>query len=141
MPPPSGSVTVQSPIALVAEIDGRAFGPATDGPFSLPPGTHTMTLRSERFGFQTTRTVSVDVGKTASVSVVVPYGKVALNAQPWAELWVDGKPAGETPIGNLALPVGTHDVVFRHPEYGEQRGQIDVMVDGVSRLSVDLRKP
>ena len=45
---------------------------------------------------------------------------MALNAQPWADVWVDGERVGETPIGNVAVPIGPHEVVFRHPQLGEQ---------------------
>ena len=37
------------------------------------------------------------------------------NAQPWADVWVNGEKQGETPIGNITVPIGTHEVVFRQP--------------------------
>ena len=46
---------------------------------------------------------------------------VNLNASPWAEVWIDGRRVGETPIGNLAVPIGPHEIVFRHPEFGEKK--------------------
>jgi serine/threonine-protein kinase len=70
----------------------------------------------------------------------VPKGSVALNAAPWADVWVDGERLGETPIGNVSLPIGNHDVVFRHPELGEQRHTVTVTLNGPARLSVDMRK-
>jgi PEGA domain len=63
-----------------------------------------------------------------------------LNAVPWAEVWVDGEKIGETPIGNLSLSLGPHEVVFRHPELGEQRHAALVTLKTPARLSVDLRK-
>jgi len=47
---------------------------------------------------------------------------------------------GDTPIGNLAVAIGNHDVVFRHPELGEQRHTATVTLATAARLSVDLRK-
>jgi hypothetical protein len=44
-----------------------------------------------------------------------PKGSVALNAVPWAEVWIDGEKLGETPIGNLSLPIGPHEAVFATP--------------------------
>jgi hypothetical protein len=47
---------------------------------------------------------------------------------------------GETPIGNLSMSVGPHEIVFRHPELGEQRHAVTVTAGAPARLSVDLRK-
>ena len=65
---------------------------------------------------------------------------MALNAQPWADVWLDGEHIGETPIGNVAVPIGAHEVVFRHPELGEQTVRTTVTLAAPARLSVDLRK-
>jgi hypothetical protein len=65
-----------------------------------------------------------------------------LNATPWAEVWIDGVKAGETPIGNLPVTIGPHEIVFRHPELGEQVHAATVKAGAPVRLSVDLsRKP
>ena len=63
-----------------------------------------------------------------------------MNAIPWAEVWVDGERVGETPIGNLPVSVGNHEVVFRNPDLGEQRMTATVTLTAPTRLSVDLRK-
>jgi hypothetical protein len=54
-------------------------------------------------------------------------------------VFIDGNPVGETPIANLALPIGTHQVVFRHPELGERRQTIVVKVDGLLRVTQSLQ--
>ncbi len=70
----------------------------------------------------------------------MPKGTLALNAAPWAEVWIDGEKVGDTPIGNLSLAIGAHDVVFRNPDLGEQHHTVMVTLKEVVRLSVDLRK-
>jgi hypothetical protein len=65
---------------------------------------------------------------------------MAINAQPWAEVFIDGERVGETPIGNVPVPIGTHEVRFRHPELGEQVVRSTVTLGTPARLSVDLRK-
>jgi hypothetical protein len=55
-------------------------------------------------------------------------------------VWVDGDRVGDTPMGNISLPIGIHDVLFRHPELGEQRQTVTVTLNGPARLSVDMRK-
>jgi hypothetical protein len=54
----------------------------------------------------------------------------------WAEVSVDGRSIGQTPIGNLSVSFGTHEVVWRHPEHGERR-QIVLVGSQAVRLGVD----
>ena|GEM_PF-4795528 len=46
----------------------------------------------------------------------VPVGRLHVNASPWARIEVDGVSVGETPLGSLRLPYGTHRVVARFPD-------------------------
>ena len=50
-----------------------------------------------------------------------PRGTVNINAQPWAEVWIDGKKMGETPLANLSIPLGVREIVFKHPQFGERK--------------------
>ena len=77
---------------------------------------------------------------TTTFKVEWPKGTVAVNAVPWAEVWIDGDRIGETPIGNLSLPIGPHEIVFRHPELGELHHAVTVTLNTPARVSVDLRK-
>jgi hypothetical protein len=103
-------------------------------------GRHEVDLVNDELGYSATRTVEVAAGKVAPISVEVPNGTIALNAAPWAEVWIDGNKVGETPIGNLPLAIGTHDVVFRHPDFGEQRHTATVTLKDVARVSVEFKK-
>ena len=60
--------------------------------------------------------------------------------QPWADVWIDGEKVGETPIGNLPMAIGTHEVIFRNPDFGEQRQLVTVTLTAPARVTVDLRK-
>jgi serine/threonine-protein kinase len=95
---------------------------------------------NEPLGYHVTRTVQVPPGKVASISVAWPTGTLAINALPWADVTVDGNAVGQTPIGNLTLPIGPHEIVFRHPDLGEQRQAVTVSLKMPARVSVDMRK-
>ena len=62
-----------------------------------------------------------------------------LNASPWAEVFIDGQRVGETPIGNLTVALGSHEVLFRNPQLGEKRQSISVTLAAPVRLSVDMK--
>ncbi len=103
-------------------------------------GSHRLTLRNDEYGFEQVRTVTVTPERAAVVNVDLPTQRVAVNAVPWAEVWVGGKLAGETPIGGLRLPLGTHTLAFRHPQFGEKTTRVVVRADEPARVSVDMRK-
>jgi hypothetical protein len=136
--PTSGWLTVASSLDVDVLLNGGRIG-ANRERIAVPPGRHEITLVNERLGVQMTRTVQVTAGATASVDVPVPNGTISVNAVPWADVWIDGEKVGETPIGNLSLPVGTHDVLFRHPDLGERHHTAVVTLAQPTRLSVDLR--
>ena len=138
--PVSGWVSVNSPIEMQLFEDGRLVGSSRSDRIMMSVGEHSLQIVNELLGYRSTRNVQVSPGRTSPIRIDVPKGSVALNASPWAEVWVDGDRVGETPIGNVTLPIGNHDVVFRHPELGEQRHTVTVTLTGPARLSVDMRK-
>jgi len=103
-------------------------------------GKHDLEIVNDALGFRDTRTVNVSPGQVSTITLDWPKGSMALNALPWAEVFVDGQRVGETPVGNLSVPIGTHEVVFRHPELGEQRYNATVTLSQTARLSADMRK-
>jgi hypothetical protein len=77
-----------------------------------------------------------DAAPTASPEQ--PTGVAHFNAIPWANISIDGHPQGQTPLGNVTLPVGSHEVTFAHPDLGTVRRTIVVTADRPTRLSVTL---
>jgi len=138
--PTTGWIRVTSPVDMQVFENGRLLGTTDADRIVLPPGNHQLELVNEASGFRTTRGVQIQPGKISSVGVKVPNGTIALNAIPWAEVWVDGVKAGDTPIGNLNVSVGRHEILFRHPDLGEQRQTVTVGLTAPARVSVDMRK-
>ena len=102
----------------------------------LAPGRHDLQLVSEAFEFSTSRQVEVRAGSTAALAIEVPNGRANFNAQPWAEVWLEGRRLGETPLGNVELPIGLHEVEFRHPELGTRRETVAVLARTPARVTV-----
>ncbi len=136
----SGWLTVSAPVAVDLRENGRLVGNSGIEKIMLPAGRHEIELVNEAVGFRDTRTVQVSPGRTSAITITLPKGTVSLNAIPWASVFIDGQSVGDTPIGNLPLTVGPHEVVFRNAELGEQRRTITVTTRSVVRLSVDLTK-
>ena len=120
--------------------NGTLLGSTETARILLPAGAHELELTNDALDYHVTRKVQVVAGQTSSISLKPPQGTLSINALPWAEVWVDGKLAGETPIGNLSLAIGNHELLFRHPELGEQRKTVTVGALAPVRVGVDLRK-
>ena len=136
----AGWMTVSAPVPLQLREGGKLIGTSESERLMLPAGDHDIEFTNADLGFTTRKTVRVAAGKMAATRVDLPNGAISLNAQPWAEVWIDGERVGETPIGNLSRPIGTHEVVFRHPELGERRQSVVLVVGKPTRIGVDLRK-
>jgi hypothetical protein len=106
----------------------------------IPTGRHTLSFVNDALQYQETRAVEVAVGKTSNIRIDAPNAAVSANARPWADVLVDGVSVGQTPISNLALPIGQHEVVFRNPQLGERKQTVVVTARGPNRIAVDLTK-
>ena len=139
--PAAGWLSVRSPVTLQVIEGKEIIGTTASAKIMLPAGKHNLVLSNEDIGFSERRTVQLTAGSTATVKVDLPNAPLSINAVPWAEVWIDGVRAGETPIGNRLVRVGTHELVFRHPEFGERRQTVTVTLTSRARVSVDMRKP
>ena len=138
--PVSGWIAVTAPADVQVFENKRLLGTSQSDRLMVSAGRHDIEIVNETLGYRAARTVQVSPGKVTPIKIDFPKGTIALNAVPWAEVWVDGEKVGETPIGNLSLAIGPHEIVFRHPDLGEQRHAATVTLNSPARLSVDMRK-
>ncbi len=137
--PVSGWISVKVPFTVEIREDGKLLGTTETDRVMVAAGRHSLELVNQALGYRETRTVQVPPGKVADITIDLPKGVVNLNAAPWAEVWIDGRRVGDTPLGNLEVPIGPHEIVFRHPEFGEKRHAISVSAAAPVRLSVSMK--
>jgi PEGA domain len=135
----AGWLSLASPIGLEIFENGQLLGTAADGPLRLGPGAHRLELVNEPLGYRGQQAVVIRAGEVARVRPPIPDGVLHVNAQPWANVWVDGTPAGETPLANIKVPLGQHEIRFRHPSLGEQVRQVVVSAREPARISVSMK--
>jgi serine/threonine protein kinase len=124
--PVSGWVSVSAPMDVQIFEGGRLIGNNLSDRIMVSAGRHDIEVVNEAVGYRITRSLQVTAGKVTAIKLEMPQGTISVNAQPWAEVWVDGERVGETPIGNLSVPIGSHSAL--------------VTMKGPTRLSVDMRK-
>jgi hypothetical protein len=137
----SGWLAVAVPIPMQIFEGTVLIGSTQSERILVPAGRHTYNLVNEALGFRITRDVQVTAGQTASLAIPLPRGTINVNATPWAQVWLDGQPLGETPIGNVSWTIGTHDLLLRHPELGERRVTATITTGDPARVAVDMRTP
>ena len=135
-----GSVAISASVPVQVFEDNRLIGTSEMDRIMLPVGEHVLELAADSVGFRTSRTIRVTAGQTVALSVDLPRAPVSINAVPWAEVFIDGTRAGETPLGNLPQTLGPHEIVFRHPQLGERRVSAMVTMKDANRISVDMRQ-
>lgn len=139
-PAAGGWLSVASAVPVQIRESGRVVGSSELDRLMLPTGDRALEFVNEALGYRSRRTVRIEAGKTASVQLERVNGVLSINALPWAEVWINGERVGQTPIGNLSRPIGTHEVILRHPELGERRERVTITTLQPTRLGVDLRK-
>ena len=138
--PLSGWIAVNAQVDVQLFENQRLLGSSQTDRIMVPVGRHELEVVNEALGYRAVKTVNVAPGQTANIKLDLPKAPMALNAVPWAEVWVDGDRVGETPIGSVPVSIGPHEVVFRHPELGERRVVTTVTLAGPAKVSVDMRK-
>lgn len=138
--PAAGWVRVDAPFEVQVFRAGEIVGSSRSERIMLPAGPHVLELVNTALGYRAPVKTTVAAGKVALLTIDTPRVPVAINAQPWAEVIVDGRVHGDTPLANVMLPIGVHDVVLRHPEFGEHKETVTVRADGANRVSADLRR-
>ena len=135
----AGWLTVASPFEVQILERGDVIGTSASTRFMVPAGAHDVDLLNEGLGFRERRRIDVRPGATATVKIDA-RATISANARPWAEVLVDGRPVGQTPISNLSLTLGAHQFVFRHPDFGERQQTVVVTANGPNRIAVDLTR-
>jgi hypothetical protein len=131
----SGGLRLVSPIELSVFEGDRLLGSSADGPVVTSAGEHQLDLVNNVLRYRTRQTVTIKTGEVVSLRVSPPDGRLNINASPWAQVWVDGRAMGDTPLANVAVPIGEHDVMFRHPQLGERHVTVLVRSGDANRVS------
>ena len=129
-PAPSAPVVeaTAKPPASAAAADPT--GKATSKPGDKSPGPRTPAVPS-------TATAKASGGEDESAGP----GTLQVVVLPWAEVSVDGRGVGTTPIAPLPLPPGPHSVVLRNSELGASRSMsVTIKAGKPTLLRVDLRR-
>ena len=135
-----GGLRLVSPVEVQVLEGERVLGSSADGPVVTTAGRHTLDFINPAVGYRSRQVVDIKAGQIVRMNVAMPDGRVSVNAVPWAQVWINGNLVGDTPLANLPLPVGEHQITFRHPQLGEQTQRVMVKSDTLTRVSATLSR-
>ena len=135
-----GGLRLVSPVEVQVLEGERVLGSSADGPIVTTAGRHELDFINTAVGYKSRQVVEIRAGQIVSMNVAMPDGRVSVNAVPWAQVWINGTAAGDTPLANLPLPVGEHQITFRHPQLGEQTQRVLVKAGALTRVSATLSR-
>jgi hypothetical protein len=136
----TGWLAVFSRIPLEVYVAGRRLGTTDGEQFMLAPGRHQVTFVNKHFNYRETKTLDVQPGIVTSHSVALPMGTVRVTAPAGAEVWVEGERVGQAPLDELQVPIGTREIVVRHPDFGERRETVEVRYGQTTEVSLESSK-
>jgi hypothetical protein len=119
---------------------GRLIGASWNGGVRLAPGRHNVRIVNRTNAIDVQQSLDIAAGSTTSVAVELRPGSVQINAVPSASVRIDGKAVGNTPVMDLELAGGPHEVLFSHPRLGERRMTVTVTSGKPLKLTTDLRR-
>lgn len=134
----SGGFRITAPIEVQVLEGDRVLGSSADGPIVTTAGTHQLDFVNAAYGYRSRQTVEIKAGQIGAMTVTPPPGRVSVNVSPWANVWIDGTSYGETPLANLPMTVGEHQITFRHPQLGERTERFIVRAGALVRVSATL---
>ena len=128
------SVTANVPCELA--LDGAVLGRTPIERHEIPAGSHALRCRNV-FGAELTASLDAEAGKAASQDFTFGSGTLELWVLPVADVTVDGRKVGETPMDPLKLLEGNHTVELEHDGKKITR-TVKIRAGGSEKLKVKM---
>ena len=138
--PTVGWLRIRSPYPLQVSEKGRVFGETSGQALVVPAGRHHFDLANATLALKVRQFVEVPAGKVVTVPFEAPMGMMNLSSDEPAEVWLDGRLIGQTPLNTLPATLGSHEVVFRHSRLGDVSYTVNVTLAAPVRLTVTFNK-
>ncbi len=132
----AGLLTVYSRVPLDLVVDGVRIGSTEDGQIVVPPGRRRVELVNKRLNYRGEVTLDVASGKVTTHTATLPPGQLRIAGAAGGEVWVEGEHVGTLPLADISVPLGTREVLVRHPQFGERRQTVEVTYGAPTQVSM-----
>jgi hypothetical protein len=117
-------------------LDGASVGETPHIIAQVASGSHTLRLAKAGFA-ETTRTIEVPHPDISVTLTPLTPGVIVFSVQPYAEVLIDGRPAGDKTITYLSVtrPPGDYSIELKHPEFGSETRAVQVTPGDTVRIN------
>lgn len=133
----TGTLIVLSEPAAQVIINDEPRG-ETPLTIEMPPGEVEVVLKAN--GIVKKETVLIVRGETRQLSHELRMGTLWLNSMPWANIIINGKSVGTTPLQVNNMLVGQHTIVFSRKGFATQQKEVILEYKKIKKVSVRLNK-
>ena len=127
---------------------GKEIGTTPLANIRFQEGIHKLILKNPRLNIEEEVTVTIVAGEVTIRSIDITgaikgklKGQLKIRVAPWADVYVDGKLKGTTPLKPLELMAGEHTVLVKNEKLAKQRSfRIIIKPNQVHSLDVNLLK-
>jgi PEGA domain len=135
----AGFLSVSSRIPLEIYDGDRKIGTSDEGHILLAPGQYKVRLVNTHYGYREEAEFAIKPGEISTHTVTLPQGSLRVTTDLGAEIYVEGEHVGTAPVAAIQLPIGTREVLVRHPQLGERRQSVDIILGQPVDLTVILK--
>ncbi len=142
-PAPDGKLDLDASAPAKITIDGKTAGTTPRAGVVVAAGPHIVTFSHPTFGDKSMK-VTVVPGETKVVKVdfgIALPGKLNLSSKPAAEVAIDGKIVGTTPLLGASVSPGSHLLMFSTAAGQKRKMRVLVLAGETKTLSVELDPP
>ena len=118
-----GTLSIGSDVGCIASVDGTNVGATPIAAYQITAGTHTISCTNNSLGATVTSTKTVQPGGSAKATLTFMAG-LSVNVKPWAEVYLDGKKLGVTPLNKFGIKPGSHTIRLVNPKLGQDMTKV-----------------
>ncbi len=120
-------------------VDGRTERAGIDGALHLSPGHHRVIVSATTLAFPRTLEVDLRPRELQTRAVARGHGHLRVAVTPWAEVTIDGKVVGTTPLAPIELGEGAHAIALKNGDLGVvAKRKLVISPDKETLLKLDL---
>ena len=124
-PHPTGLLTVECNVPARALLDGSPIGTTPVPRFTTSPGEHKLRVENAALGLSRSATVVLKEGRETVERIEFKKGRLNVQVDPWADVWLDDKKLGQTPLAAREAWEGKHALRLVG-DRGEKRLDVEV---------------
>ena len=118
-------------------VDGETVGSTDDGRLALAPGAHQVVVANPQLGYRNEFNLELKPGEEIAYTLNLPKGRLRVEGPAETRVWVDGTLIGQTPLGNVEIEIGIHEIIALHLDLGIWHEQVVVGTDTIGMVTLD----